>query len=42
VDIKRLAEWLVTADGSIKTITALFISAGTFAAAVTGQLKRIF
>ncbi len=42
METKRLTEWLGTAEGLVKTISALLVSAGALAAAVTGQLKSVF
>jgi hypothetical protein len=41
METKRLAEWLGSADGLIKTITALLTSAVVLAAAITDQFKPI-
>jgi hypothetical protein len=41
METKRLAEWLGSADGLIKTIAALLASAGVLAAAITDQFKPI-
>jgi hypothetical protein len=41
METKRLAEWLGSADGLIKTAAALLASVGVIAAAITDQFKPI-